>query len=151
MACLITNLVTWLVLAICMIMWLGGSWLFKYDSALIDAVVARPIKKVVFKPITKFPLTGRQRSLLATAIAQWDTSNSMSVDLDGMSIRVERGSGDIDDVRFESADKAGKIDPAEIDRLMVKKAQKRLANLQYLLDELADGDLIPDDVKKTLK
>ena len=151
MACLIVNVVTWAALVICLVMWLFGGWLFKFDSTFIDAAIARPLKQIVFPTITKYPLTGRQRSLLATSIASYSSHLSVTVDLDEVSFRVEKGTGKIEDIRFTLPSKSSGVTEADLDRLMVTKAQHTLANLSHLLDGLADDDLIPADVKKTLK
>ena len=143
MVCFIFNLITWIVVVICMILWITGGWLFKYETTFVDAMVARPLKKMAFKPITQYPLTGRQRGLLATLIADCDYGPSVKVKFDGYYLTVKKSDGEIEDIKFDTASDVNHIEKKDFDRLMVEQGQKRLANLKFLLDGLADGKETP--------
>ena len=130
----IALVITWIAMFILLVMWTCNRWIFKWDSPLLDAIYVKPLKKMIFKPITDLPLSVQQRALLARMIATDDCGSFWRVKVKGLRFYVHLD-GRITSITTDTpADEPVGVDNKSLDKLMIAEGQIRLRNLTYLLD-----------------
>ena len=114
-----------------------------YKYRLVDWLIAKPLHRWLYRPITRYPLAPGQRAVLARLVGNCESSVSWRAKIKHETVEFfVNSAGSIHDItsRVPTSEPVA-VDIASLDRLLVQLAQQHCDTLRRLLGDLSDNKL----------